>query len=199
MFENVPASQKQSAQQPPQGPQQQPAQSQVPPPPQPTGTPPSVHTTPTYSPQPQAQSLGIGRTSTGLFQRTGLTRRQKLLLLVITIVVLVALIGGGVWLYVTLQPFSARVQDKTDETTNTTNVPIHELDTDKDGVRDIDERRYSSNPEMSDSDGDALNDYLEIYQYKTNPIVADTDGDGYVDGNEVENGYDPNGPGRLEP
>lgn len=48
-----------------------------------------------------------------------------------------------------------------------------------------------------DTDGDGLSDYLEKHMYKTDPNNADTDGDGYSDGEEVENGYDPNGPGKL--
>ena len=34
--------------------------------------------------------------------------------------------------------------------------------------------------------------------YQTDPEKADTDGDGYLDGQEVKNGYNPNGPGKLE-
>ena len=34
-------------------------------------------------------------------------------------------------------------------------------------------------------------------KYKTNPNNPDTDGDGYLDGDEVKNGYDPNGDGKL--
>ena len=33
--------------------------------------------------------------------------------------------------------------------------------------------------------------------YKTDPLKADTDGDGVIDGVEVDNGYDPNGSGKL--
>ena len=40
-------------------------------------------------------------------------------------------------------------------------------------------------------------DYDEVKVYFTNPIKNDTDGDGYMDGIEVQNGYDPNGPGKL--
>ncbi|MDD5109939.1 MAG: hypothetical protein PHI63_01835 [Patescibacteria group bacterium] len=49
----------------------------------------------------------------------------------------------------------------------------------------------------SDRDGDGLTDLEEGAVYGTNPDVADTDGDGYSDGNEVKNGYNPNGPGKL--
>ncbi len=49
----------------------------------------------------------------------------------------------------------------------------------------------------NDTDGDGLDDAQESL-YRTDPRRADTDGDGHTDGDEVENGYDPLGPGRLE-
>ncbi|MFH1482518.1 MAG: hypothetical protein ABIE46_03290, partial [Patescibacteria group bacterium] len=33
--------------------------------------------------------------------------------------------------------------------------------------------------------------------YKTDPKNPDTDGDGYKDGDEVKNGFNPNGSGKL--
>ncbi len=51
-------------------------------------------------------------------------------------------------------------------------------------------------PSIEDSDNDGLPDYLEDF-YGTDINNPDTDGDGYKDGEEVENGYDPMGPGRL--
>lgn len=47
----------------------------------------------------------------------------------------------------------------------------------------------------TDRDGDGLLD-IEEPLYGTDPDDPDTDGDGYTDGDEVANGYDPNGPGR---
>lgn len=47
-----------------------------------------------------------------------------------------------------------------------------------------------------DSDADGLADDLESY-YDTDPNNPDTDGDGYLDGEEINNGYNPNGEGRL--
>ena len=48
-----------------------------------------------------------------------------------------------------------------------------------------------------DSDKDGLSDALEDV-YKTDKNNPDTDGDGYLDGNEVENGYDPLVPGSAK-
>jgi len=55
-----------------------------------------------------------------------------------------------------------------------TDSPIPEIDTDNDGLSDEKEEMYDTDP--------------------NNP---DTDGDGYLDGDEVKNGYNPNGEGKL--
>ena len=47
-----------------------------------------------------------------------------------------------------------------------------------------------------DTDGDGLTD-VEEESYGTDMNNPDTDGDGYKDGEEVANGYDPLGPGKL--
>lgn len=48
-------------------------------------------------------------------------------------------------------------------------------------------------PSSLDTDADGLTD-IEETLYGTNPNNPDTDGDGYSDGQEVTTGYDPNGP-----
>jgi len=45
--------------------------------------------------------------------------------------------------------------------------------------------------QQSDTDGDDLTDYDELYKFKTSPYLADTDGDGYDDYTELQNGTDP--------
>jgi hypothetical protein len=50
---------------------------------------------------------------------------------------------------------------------------------------------------MLDPDNDGLTDIQEA-TYGTNPYNPDTDGDGYTDGDEVKNGFNPNGEGELE-
>lgn len=49
----------------------------------------------------------------------------------------------------------------------------------------------------TDSDGDGLTDFAEINIYNTDPNNPDTDGDGYLDGEEVKNGFNPRGEGLL--
>ncbi len=47
---------------------------------------------------------------------------------------------------------------------------------------------------FSDTDGDTLTDYDELYVYRTSPYLADTDSDGYADKEEIASGHDPNCP-----
>jgi len=71
------------------------------------------------------------------------------------------------------------------------------LDTDGDGLTDDEELVLGTNVNAVDSDRDGLSDKEEVEFYKSNPLSPDTDGDSYLDGDEVKNGYDPLGPGRL--
>lgn len=49
----------------------------------------------------------------------------------------------------------------------------------------------------TDSDSDGLTDIDELKKIGTSPKKQDTDGDGYEDGDEVKNGYNPCGEGKL--
>lgn len=51
----------------------------------------------------------------------------------------------------------------------------------------------------TDTDADGLTDTQETSTYHTDPNKADSDGDGFADGSEIQNGYNPLGPGRLGP
>ena len=93
-----------------------------------------------------------------------------------------------------------------------TNDPTDSIeDMDEDGLRNIEEYRYGTNPADSDTDGDGLSDLWELYfgfnpgdssdagldsdgdeltnlqeyEASTDPWKADTDGDGLSDGQEV--------------
>ncbi len=70
-------------------------------------------------------------------------------------------------------------------------------DTDNDGLSDFEESQIS-NPLIPDSDADGLSDYEELKVYYTKPLAVDTDDDGYKDGDEVKNGYNPLGAGKLQ-
>jgi hypothetical protein len=72
-----------------------------------------------------------------------------------------------------------------------------EVDTDKDGLSDLQEAQLGTSSKSSDTDGDFLFDLEELEVYGTNPLNSDSDGDGFLDGNEVKAGYDPNGTGKL--
>ncbi|MDD5110040.1 MAG: hypothetical protein PHI63_02390 [Patescibacteria group bacterium] len=66
------------------------------------------------------------------------------------------------------------------------------------GVNTADRKTVSREADANeDTDGDGLSDFQEHNVYGTNWLKADTDGDGFLDGVEVKNGFDPNGPGRL--
>ena len=67
-------------------------------------------------------------------------------------------------------------------------------DQDRDGV-DLDvESDYQTSDRSSDTDNDGLSVYEEIFYWFSDPNKADTDGDRYDDGEELVNGYAPNGP-----
>lgn len=114
----------------------------------------------------------------------------------------------------TTEPTSEPTEEPTEEpTTEATETPDPELDTDEDGIPDVNEIAigtdpfnldsdddilydggelfYGSNPLNPDSDEDGLSDGEEIYFSETDPTEADTDGDGISDGNEINNGTDP--------
>ena len=59
------------------------------------------------------------------------------------------------------------------------------VDSDGDGLTDVDEATYGTDPAFSDSDGDTLADGAEWHTYGTFPWDWDTEGDGLGDGEEV--------------
>jgi len=67
-------------------------------------------------------------------------------------------------------------------------------DNDGDGVVNFFEYGMGGNPLMLDSDGDGLDDSLEVYVYRTNPGNADGDGDGLSDPQELAMGLNPMDP-----
>ena len=63
-------------------------------------------------------------------------------------------------------------------------------DSDGDGLDNLQEQDFGSDPHNADSDGDGLSDALEL-EYGTNPLSADSDGDGLSDTDEIRLGRDP--------
>ncbi len=64
-------------------------------------------------------------------------------------------------------------------------------DYDSDGITNKSEIELGTDPTVSDTDEDGVNDYDEVNKYSTNPILVDTDADGVSDGKEIELGTDP--------
>ena len=62
---------------------------------------------------------------------------------------------------------------------------LSKMDTDGDGLTDLEEQKYGTDPNKVDTDGDGLSDYDEIFKYRTDPLKEDTDGDGLSDYDEV--------------
>ena len=66
-----------------------------------------------------------------------------------------------------------------------------QADPDGDGLEDDEEIAHGTDPFDADSDDDGLNDFAEAVTYGTDPRLSDTDGDGLPDGWEVANALDP--------
>ncbi|MDF7801933.1 sulfatase-like hydrolase/transferase, partial [Pontiellaceae bacterium B1224] len=69
-----------------------------------------------------------------------------------------------------------------------------DTDSDGDGLTDIQEAAFGSDPDLVDTDGDGLNDGDEVNIYSTDPLLSDTDGDSNPDGFEIANSTDPTDP-----
>jgi hypothetical protein len=59
------------------------------------------------------------------------------------------------------------------------------IDSDNDGLTNVQELQLGTNPLAADTDQDGLSDYDEVQTWHTDPLLADTDGDGLSDFAEV--------------
>ena len=75
----------------------------------------------------------------------------------------------------------------------------HKLDSDRDGIPDDAEERLGTDPYSKDSDGDGIDDRIEVEELETNPGDPDTDGGGIWDGEEIAAGTDPHDPSDDRP
>ncbi|PVZ66760.1 carboxypeptidase regulatory-like domain-containing protein [Pelagibaculum spongiae] len=89
-------------------------------------------------------------------------------------------------------PLSAGEQDSDDDNDGLTNLEEQVFvsnpnlaDTDIDGLNDKEEFDLNTNPNKADSDDDGLTDIEERDSSKTDPLLPDTDDDGLLDGYEV--------------
>ena len=55
------------------------------------------------------------------------------------------------------------------------------VDSDNDGLTDLQENFLGTDPNNPDTDGDGITDGDEVFVYKTNPLSQDSDGDGVID------------------
>ena len=64
-------------------------------------------------------------------------------------------------------------------------------DMDADGLSDLEEYEYGTNPNRMDTDEDGLSDGAEVHTHRTNPLKMDSDKDGLPDKWEVDYGLNP--------
>ncbi len=169
-----------------------------------------------------AEERGVMENQMGVPQEAPFSGR-KILMIIITLVILIVIGFGSLWIYtsfikknttennfiptdttpsVTLPDTIVTIPDSTTVNPTSTNPEDSILfgepvDTDSDGIIDVDEVEFGTNTLNWDTDVDGLSDGDEVMVWQTNPLIFDTDSDGYSDGVEVSNGYSPTGPGKL--
>lgn len=114
-------------------------------------------------------------------------------LLIAGAIVLLALGIGGYLLVRSVQkqtPKETETSQPVSQTT-TTETPTSEAPTETPTPETQSPFPKAATPGV-DTDSDGLTDTEENLVYGTNPQLPDTDGDGFLDGNEVFHGYDPN-------
>ncbi len=88
------------------------------------------------------------------------------------------------------QKFTTAVVD-TDGNCIVTNICGDSTDPDSDGLTNIEEYNFQTDPQNGDTDNDGISDGDETYVYYSDPVKDDSDTDTYKDGAELANCYDP--------
>ncbi len=169
-----------------------------------------------------AEERGVMENQMGAPQEAPFSGR-KILMIIITLVILIVIGFGSLWIYTSfikknttennfiptdtssgdILPDSIDTIPDSNTVNPTSTNPEDSIlfgepvDTDSDGIVDVDEVEFGTNTLNWDTDGDGLSDGDEVMVWQTNPQIFDTDIDGYSDGVEVSNGYNPTGPGKL--
>tara|TARA_B110000908_G_C10200885_1_gene425261 strand:- start:290 stop:604 length:315 start_codon:yes stop_codon:yes gene_type:complete len=66
-----------------------------------------------------------------------------------------------------------------------------DVDSDRDGLTNVQEFQFGTIPNDPDSDGEGLTDYDEVITHGTDPIKVDIDKDGMSDVYELSNNFNP--------
>jgi len=140
------------------------------------------------------------------------------ILLVALFVLVIGIAGVGAFFYLGLSNKDSSLESKINESTATIAENKDKVDKLQDNASEVDtlkqkvdamDKKSSDYVKSSkvetimtylkkeDSDNDGLSDYAEVMTYKSNRYKKDTDGDGYTDKEEVDGGFNPNGPGKL--
>lgn len=95
--------------------------------------------------------------------------------------------GDGISDASELEGWTVTVQngDTIVSTTKVTSDP-NLSDTDNDGINDLEEQSKNTDPRQPDTDKDGLDDFQELEVFNSNPTNKDTDKDGLSDGDEVK-------------
>ena len=105
--------------------------------------------------------------------------------------------GWGVQYHTGYNSFAVLGETIMRESSGDTSLSILAIDSDNDGLGNVTEYQYATDPLDADSDDDGLIDSVEVYIYSTNPNNWDTDGDSIGDKEEINAGtnpLDPNDP-----
>lgn len=101
-----------------------------------------------------------------------------ILLLLLAILFSTSLLGGAGPMPDTDATATESADGEAEATTEVEVTPDDNLvDTDGDGLSDLNEIRLGTDPEDSDTDGDGLSDGQEVLDLGTDPLLKDTDGD----------------------